>query len=291
MRKEDLVARVLATHATLIGEDDLSPRNPKINRVLSALVQGITEGCPANDVGDVLQDPAVRAARGELLGRLAIAECEMERSWGEKFCSRSSLTVDDFSEFIYWDCYCHLVAGELQHLSLCPKAGAARAIAFVGSGPLPLSAIIMHARTGMKVTCIDVDPRACRLARELGCKAGFADIAVECADGAEFDFTNHPVAFIASLVPEKTRVVRRIRETCPHALVALRSVEGLCTLLYEAVDEEELNAAGCRFVSRTVHNPQVINTTLFYEATCDREVGCWSPPSRHPQDGVPGVSI
>ena len=265
MRKEDLVARVLAAHATLMAENDLSPGNPKVNRVLSALVQAITEGCPSNDVEDVLQDPAVRDARQELLHRLAVAECAMERSWGAAFCSRCSLGLDDFSDFMYWDCYRHLVEGELHHLAAIRDAGTGRGIAFVGAGPLPLSAFIMHVRTGVKVTCIDVDPAACALARELCCRAGLRDIAVVCADGAEYDFAGHPVAFIASLVAEKANVVGRIRETCPHALVALRSVEGLCTLLYEAVDEEELDALGCRIVGRTPHNPRVINTTLFYE--------------------------
>jgi Nicotianamine synthase protein len=292
MRKEDLVARVLTAHATLIAEDDLSPRNPKVNAVLSALVQAITEVCPPNHAKDVLQEPAVCAARTELLRRLAIAEYEMERSWGAAFCSRFSLSLGDFSDFIYWDSYRHLVEGELHHLALSPKFGTGQGIAFIGAGPLPLSAFIMHARTGVKVTCIDVDPRACGSARELCCKAGLWDIAVVCADGEEYDFTNHPVAFVASLVDDKVRVVRRIREKCPHALIALRSVEGLCTLLYESVDEEELKALGFRLVGRTTHNPQVINTTLFYEAGPMRERMATDRRSfPNPQTAVPGASI
>jgi hypothetical protein len=49
-------------------------------------------------------------------------------------------------------------------------------------------------------------------------------------------------------------------------VVALRSAHGLCTLLYDPVDEAELAAMGCGFLRRTGYNPQVINTTLFYEA-------------------------
>jgi nicotianamine synthase-like protein len=291
MRKEELVARVLTAHATLIAEDDLSPRNPKINTVLSALVQAIIEGCPPNDVKDVLQDPTVRAVRHDLLRKLAIAECEMERSWGAAFCSRSSLGIDDFSDFVYWDCYRHLVEGELHQLALCGRVGPGQEIAFVGAGPLPLSAFIMRVRTGMKVTCIDIDPRACGLARELCRKVGFCDIAVVCADGGDYDFTNHSVAFIASLVADKVKVAGRIREKCPHALIALRSVEGLCTLLYEAVDEEELRALGCQLVGRTAHNPQIINTTLFYEASpVGREDGYGSPLSCS-SGAAPGLSI
>ena len=77
---------------------------------------------------------------------------------------------------------------------------------------------------------------------------------------------SNPVVFIASLVPEKGKVVRCIREKCPHAVVALRSVEGLCSLLYDPVDEMELAAMGCGFLGRTRDIPQAINMTLFYEA-------------------------
>jgi hypothetical protein len=71
---------------------------------------------------------------------------------------------------------------------------------------------------------------------------------------------------VASLVPDKTRVMRRIRATQPAAVVALRSAEGLCTLLYDPLDEAELDALGCRYLGRTRHNPRAINTTLLYAA-------------------------
>ena len=266
MKKGDLIACVLNAHRTLAGEGDLSPRNPKVNGALSALVHGIMHGCLSSDAGEVLNDPGVCAVRGELLEKLAIAEAELERHWARMFCARASLTVGDFREFVYWGCYRHLVTGELRNLPPGLKVRKGQRIAFVGAGPLPLSAIILHVHTGMRVTCIDLDPQACGLARDLCRKAGLAGIDVECADGARCDYRNNPVVFIASLVREKANVVGRIGEDCPHAVVALRSAEGLCTLLYDPVDEKELEAMGCGLLGRTRYNPEVINTTLFYGA-------------------------
>jgi hypothetical protein len=266
MKKEDLVARVVRAHAVLGRETDLSPRNAVVNDALSALVRGILEGCPPDEVRDVLDDPGVSAVRSELIGRLAVAEGEMERCWGELFYTRGSLTPADFRDFIYWDCYRHLVGAELGNLPPDLEVGKGQSIAFVGAGPLPLSAIIMHLSTGTKVTCIDRDPRACRLACELCRKAGLIGIDVACADGADYDFADSPVVFVASLVPEKAKVMQCIRERRPRACVALRSAEGLRTLLYDPVDETELAAMGCGFLGRTGYSPQAINTTLFYEA-------------------------
>jgi nicotianamine synthase-like protein len=266
MKKEELIACVLKAHEVLDRETDLSPRNPAVNEVLSALVRSILEGCPLDEVKDVLDDPSVRIVRRDLIEKMALAEGEMERGWGESFCARESLAPADFRDFIYWDCYRHLVGAELGSLPPGLNLGRGQTIAFVGAGPLPLSAIIMNRSTGRKVTCIDRDPRACNIACELCGKAGLTDIDVTWADGADYDYTNCPIVFVASLVPEKAKVMRCIRERCPRACVALRSAEGLRTLLYDPVDESELEAMGCGFLTRTDANPQVINTTLFYEA-------------------------
>jgi hypothetical protein len=266
MTKGELIACVLTAHEALGSERDLSPRNPRINDALSGLVRGVLEGCPPDDARDVLDDPEVRAVRGRLMERLAVAEGEMERCWGERFCARASLTVAELEEFTYWDCYRRLVGAELASLPAGLELCNGESIAFVGAGPLPLSAVIMHLRTGIAVTCIDRDASACGLAGELCRKAGLTGINTTCANGADYDYAGSPVVFIASLVPEKGQVMRCIRDGCPRACVAIRSAEGLRTLLYDPVDEAELDAMGCGYLGRTGHDPQVINTTLFYEA-------------------------
>jgi hypothetical protein len=263
MNKEELIALVLEAHGTLGRESDLSPDNPVINGVLSRLVQGVMEGCAPGDVDEVLREPRVRAVRGRLLERLAVAEGALEAHWGEILCGRASLTADNFSDFIYWGCYRQLVQDEVRCWPRGLALGEGQSIAFVGAGPLPLSAILLHTGTGARVTCIDVAPEACRLASRLCRKAGLTGIDIACACGAEFDYTGHPAVLVASLVRDKRTVAQRIWERCPHAIVALRSAEGLSTLLYDPVDETELEATGCRLLARTPHNPRVINTTLF----------------------------
>jgi hypothetical protein len=266
MTKDELVARILDAHETLHSESDLSPRNHRINAVLSALVRGIMEGCTPGEMKSVLEDPDVCAVRNRLVAKLAIAEGEMERCWGEQFCARDSLTIGNFGDFIYWDCYRHLVENELRGLRRL-GVGGRQGIAFVGAGPLPLSAVIMHARTGLRITCIDLDPQACRLAHALCRKAGLAGIDIVDARGEDYDYRNCPVVFIAGLVPDKEKVIARTRATQPRALAAVRSAEGLCTLLYDPVDEAAIEALGCRFLGRTTYNSYTINTTLFYEVT------------------------
>ncbi len=267
MTGDDLLARVRAVHATLHCETDLSPRNPRINRALRALVDGVLAARSIDAAAAVLADPGLQALRGGLLEKLAVAEGEMERHWGEMLCARAGLAAVDLTELVYWDCYRHLVAGELCCLPPLSDLAKGQRICFVGAGALPLSAILVHVRTGVEVTCIDVDPHACRIARELCDRLGLAGIAVRCAHGAEWDYERSRVVLVASLVSEKAEVVAQVRKVCPAALIALRSAEGLSTLLYDPVDEPALEAMGCTLLGRTGYNPRAINTTLFYDAT------------------------
>jgi hypothetical protein len=266
MPGDDLVACVLRAHQVVHRERDLSPCNPRINTALSALVQGVMAGCSPGEAARVLADHRIAAIRDALVQRLALAEGAMERHWARAFCGRTSLAAPDFGEFVYWECYRHLVEAELTSLAPHLNLGEAESIAFVGAGPLPLSAVIMHLRTELRVTCIDNDAEACSLARELCRKAGLTGIEVRCACGARHDYSPNPVVVVASLVPDKAQVMRRIGATRLAAVVALRSVEGLGTLLYDPVDETELAALGCGYLGRTGYNPRAINTTLIYAA-------------------------
>jgi hypothetical protein len=291
MTGEDLIARALKAHEVLGRESDLSPCNATITAALSALVQGIMEGCPPSEVSHVLSDPGIRGIRSALVERLSLAESAMERHWAAALCRRATLAAGDLRAFTYWDCYRHLVRDELRSLVPRLRLREGESLAFVGAGPLPLSAIIVHMSTGLKVTCIDIDAGACGLGSELCRKAGCAGIEVRCAAGAHHDYACNPVVVIASLVPEKARVMQRIRATRPQALVGLRSVEGLCTLLYDPVDETELAALGCRYIGRTRHNPHAINTTLLYEAAPARRAAFVRGGGRGAGPGLPLLRV
>ena len=154
----------------------------------------------AKDVEKVLLDSSVAAVRAGLLAKLSEAEAEMEVYYTNKFLEAPELNLSALRTFIYWDNYECLVGTEVKVLRKLlaidigdasnsantidrsndsdtdrSKAAAAgnwnwhtsESIAVVGSGPLPLTAIILHQKLHVAVTCIDRDPTACRLAEAL----------------------------------------------------------------------------------------------------------------------------
>ncbi len=277
LRTEFVIKTVLEALETLCRQTDLTPHNEIINQTLSHLVETLAATYERTEEEIILSDPRVRAARPRLLEKLSQAEAEMEKYWADRFLAHDDLDVEDLKEFWYWDNYEQLVDMEmdclpdakenLSWIHSCQAKGKDGA-AFIGSGALPLSAIILHLKTGMKVTCIDSDPEACEKSAKLLDKLGLTGMDVICADGEDMTYDQFSTIFVASLIPNdaKENIVKRAREGSTETFIAIRSAERLHTLLYEPIDEDREILTDCRLVSRTKHDAEVINTTLVYHS-------------------------
>jgi len=266
----------------LMKETDLSPRNPQLNATLHRFVQDTTEERSPEEVAAILNTAVIQQIAPSVRHLLGRAEREMEH-----FCaaamidgeSEADQRFSSYSNFIYRDNYEALVAAELQAMKWQPQIQQIRtggeSIAFIGAGPLPISAIMLHQRTGLQVTCIDSDRQACQLGRQLIlCLAekerGHRDIdkAVHFvyASGEEHDYRMHPIVFVANLVESKEQIINRIVKTC-HAVTTtiIRSAEGLSTLLYtpeNGIGTQEKYIA--YLLGKTRRSPKVISTSLVY---------------------------
>jgi protein-L-isoaspartate O-methyltransferase len=261
-----VVRLIQDAHAALRVEADLSPRNPRVNQTLSRLVGTLSEPYNAREEREILDHPHVQQVRQELLGLLNRSEFEMEQFWADYFNGCENLNEQTLQEFWYWRNYCDLVDVELEELER-HGFGEDSSVVFVGAGPLPLSAIIMHQRTGCRVTCVDVSPEACAKSRQLIEKLGLDDVIdVVESNGMGFDYAGYDLAFVAAMVPEKERVIAKASDDNPECLIAVRSAEGVHEVLYEPYEEHKLlsKAFGLASAGRSRTVPDIINTTNFY---------------------------
>ncbi len=268
LRTEFVIATVLEVLDVLCRESDLSPRNGIINSTLTHLVETLagTFEFLEEEYRAVLSDPRIEKARPLLLEKLSVAEAEMEKYWTDRFLAKDSLTTEYLKEFWYWSCYESLV--DLEMACLPPDAfEPGRGAAFIGAGALPLTAIILHLKTGMRVACIDNDPEACDKAEALIAKLGLSDaMPVIRAAGEYLDYDDYGTVFVASLVPDaaKKKIIDIIADSPNPVFTAVRSAERLHTLLYEPFEPAGRDMEGHKFFTKTLHNPATINTTLFY---------------------------
>ncbi|WP_261381174.1 nicotianamine synthase family protein [Paenibacillus cremeus] len=267
VRISELIALVKQTYALLHQESDLTPSNPLIAEAVSTLSRLVTQTYSPDEVQRVLKDTTIAPLRAGLLAKLSEAECLMELFDSRRLHDQHDLSLAELRRYPNWDRYEALVGAELELLARLRRAGdAERPIVFVGSGPVPLSAVILHLQEKVPVVCVDVDPAACESARLLLERVGLGEaIRVSQGDGADFDYAPFRHVFVASLVTRKTHVLAQIRRTRADALVAVRTAAGMRQLMYEAVDEQAMAFAGWRLLGRSSpRERQVINSTLFY---------------------------
>ncbi len=247
---------------TLKNETDCSPKNPVVNQTLSQLVFTLTMPVNKKGTDQIIEHPDIKAIRKPMLSLLAQAESEMEKYYAMHFLT-TARTINDLHHFIYWNNYTNLVEKEWE---ISHKLTKVKRMTIIGSGPLPLSALIMAKTSNAEVRSLDIDPFSHLLGKQL--LTSLQDnsrILHEQEDGARADYKSDDLVLIASLVPNKEDILQQIKNTNSKAVAAIRSADGLYQLLYDPVQPYIYEKCGFQRVSQTEADSSVINTTLFLE--------------------------
>jgi hypothetical protein len=260
--QEKIMNKYKNAYNILLDEEDLTPNNQKINDTLSELVSILAKPLDEATAEQILSNKDILSIRKGMLEKLSLAETLMEYHYAELF-SNNITSVKDFKSFMYWHNYVELTKVEAKKLEELGTQSSS--MAFVGAGPLPLSPILLKERLNVTMTCLDIDRKAYELGKTLIESIGSESLSYLLEDGALHHYGPYDVVWVASLVPNKEEVLKRIYDTNPNALVAIRSVDGIHQLLYEAVDATKYDKVDCKEMGRTVADSFIINSTVFYK--------------------------
>lgn len=266
----DIAALVNHCYEVLQKERDLSPENPAINALLGHYVTSIANANVQDNL-HVLSDKGIVTILPELHAKLSQSEYCMERYYARQFTRASRLSFADLERFIYWDNYERLTEKEMALLQdAIPHGGkkTLRHVVFVGSGPLPLSALIMAKDCGYRVTGVDCDGEAITLSSDLIDKLDMNEVMrVHQGNGADYDYSEADIVFIASLILDKQAVLQAIKQSRSgkQTFVIIRSAEDLNALLYCPFKESSFKDLCFKCLGKTDYCPKTINTSLLYE--------------------------
>ncbi|KAH8203577.1 hypothetical protein TruAng_002210 [Truncatella angustata] len=254
----DLVSRIVEAHTTLVNLDSLQP-GEITNKTLGGLVSLCCESHDSSTINKVLTHPRIQSILPSLRHISSASECCLESYWADQIVSRSRSSTEALSllkSFPYFQNYVDLARLELHALYAVEPAPVSR-IAFVGSGPLPLTSmcLLRSLRDGgdddnvveeeekkERPTVMNIDHNATALSastvlcEKLG--SWSAGMAFRCSDAnSDQDLSSFDVVFLAALVGVTQRdkeeivisVARRMRK---GALMVVRSAYGLKTVLY-----------------------------------------------------------
>jgi nicotianamine synthase len=211
----------------------------------------LVQTTPPSEATSLLDDPVLAAVRERLQALCAEGEARLETHWARRIVETpSSAGWRELEAFPYFENYERLARLELAALDVASPAldGARRRRGvFIGSGPLPLTSILLAARHGLAIVNLDLNPDAAILGRRVAAHLGIeSSLEFVASDVLSYPNIGHfDVVFVAALVGrhrvEKRTILQHIRRHAqPHASVVVRSAHRLRTLLYPGVELEDL---------------------------------------------------
>ncbi|MBD3922282.1 hypothetical protein H8B09_26235 [Paenibacillus sp. PR3] len=269
---ESFIAFIRDLNELLQREADLSPSNLTVTERIGQLSRLLRLRYLPEEVQAVLNDEYIRMIQIQLQDKLSEAEFLVELSDAHLMCKANGAVMDIVTRLPNWNVYKALVSQELAMLRQLNRLdGSAEKpkppIVFVGSGPMPISPIIVHLFGDVEVICLEMNVIAYEASRSLLAHLGLeSTVSVVLTNGSDYDYSSYSCIFLASLVRNKQEVLEQIRRTCADPLVAIRTAEGMKQMMYEAIDESLLEKQRWRILGRTRPDEGlVINSTLFLD--------------------------
>ncbi|KAF1930543.1 Nicotianamine synthase, partial [Didymella exigua CBS 183.55] len=268
---------------------DLRPGN-KINTLLTRLVSLCVIPYSTELVNYFFNIEGVLTLCEKLRPLCATAEGELERFWASKIVDESVKSQETphqtralLTTFPYHQNYIDLSRIECATLSafLPSPTTPPQNIAFIGSGPLPLTSLcILDIYPSAHVHNIDRDTSALAISRDLCSRLGYADrMSFACTDvGAvegedETKWATFDVVFFAALVgmdtPSKLAILEDlVRKLRPGTLVVARSAKGLRGVLYPILElGEDLERVGLEMLVEVHPWTKVVNSIIVFRVT------------------------
>jgi nicotianamine synthase len=249
-------------YEALAGQPSLTP-GPAVDPLFGRLVH-LVVALGASDADAVLADPGVQALRPQLLRLCAAGETALERAWATRIVA-SADPGRELARFPYLDNYRLLC--DLEWSAVLGAGGPRpRRIAFVGGGPLPLSAMLLARDRRVAVDSFDRDHESVAQAHDLVAAVGLSGVRVAHGDTARCpDLRAYDQGVLAALVgatPSAKRaaiheVHARMR---PGALLAVRSANAARALLYPVLDLDDLDELELLSIVHPLN--QVINSVV-----------------------------
>ncbi|XP_047947483.1 nicotianamine synthase [Salvia hispanica] len=265
-QSDPLVLKVLRLYESISKLEDLSP-----SKEVDALFIELVHLCiPPHPIDPTKLCPEIQEMRGKLISLCGRAEGLMEKHFTTLLASFDR-PLDHLSLFPYHSNYLKLSRLEFDLLSKHTPTTPAR-VAFVGSGPLPLTSIVLAANHLKSAVFhnFDIDASANAMAGklvgphpEISGRMEFHTADIMDVPGEVL--REYDVVFLAALVgmdaEEKMHVVEHLAENmAAGAILMLRSAHGARAFLYPVVDPRHLR--GFELLSLYHPTDDVINSVV-----------------------------
>ncbi|PON97933.1 Nicotianamine synthase [Trema orientale] len=260
-----LISHIIQLHTSISNLESLRP-SKQVNALFTQLVNLCT--LPSSiDVRVLPQE--LQLKRESLINLCGQAEGLLELEFST-FITKTPKPIDNLNLFPYYGNYVKLANLEY---SILAENGvqSPKKVAFVGSGPLPLTSLVMAANH-MKTTHFDnfdLDDKANCLARQIVASDGELEkrmkfVTKDVMEMGE-NLGEYDCIFLAALVgmsrEEKVKILGHVRKYMKEeGYLLVRSANGARAFLYPVVEEHDL--VGFEILSVFHPNDEVVNSVV-----------------------------
>jgi len=180
----------------------------------------------------------LKALTPEMIAALNDAYCLWETRLEYQFVEKYAKRAASLPDYFLHDRLDALTRRELAFISgIKPQQ-----MLFVGSGPLPINAILMHLQTGLPVDCVVRELEMLASAQQALeiCELNTAVRVFHDRD-PDYDVSGYDFIIIGHLARSRKSLLKTLRKRCPPGCQILcRTSDGLRRLLYEAASDRDL---------------------------------------------------
>jgi hypothetical protein len=207
----------------------------------------------------VLSDARIIKEIFHLRHMLAINESIQEKIWAKRIIA-DGISIHDFPDYHQYDA---LLKAEISKIENTPSI---KNICFLGCGAMPLTAIALSKFAEVRtISAYDNDSEALELANSLFKNHATPKISCHLQDAQNIDYLSFDLIFVASLVTNKTTVLKRISDTSKiNTIIVIRTAEKMRRLIYEPIDINNI-PKNFKVLAYTGIVPQSSNSTYFFE--------------------------
>jgi len=183
-------------------------------------------------------------------------ETNLENKFAERIL-REKLTT--YHKYLLYDRFRILLTNEIQ----LAKIKSSDRIAFIGSGPLPISAFLLSSLSGCHIECYEKEPSRVELSIKVIRQLGLANqIKVLNNYGENLNDNNYSTILIALLAKPKDKIIQSIKKHAkPGTKVICRTSHGIREIFYEATDAKLLNNLKIKY--NYAQGNQTISSAMF----------------------------
>jgi precorrin-6B methylase 2 len=164
-----------------------------------------------------------------------IFETNLETEFASSLINEKGNPHEKFSNYLLYKRFVTLLTNEISLASITNMDK----VLFIGSGPIPITAILMHELCGAKVDCGERYKPSADLSEKVLAKLNYTDfIHVINKDGVDTDYSQYSVILVALLAKPKSELLKTIWKQAPSGTrIICRTSDLVRQAFYETTQE------------------------------------------------------